>query len=186
MFNPIYLSVWKELFTVPKGGFYRSLPLLITLAFIGLVLAAVYLTFIKFLEAKLLKVLYEKDATRQETSTPLSQLGILKNGKINPFYKWFLSTPSSSFYHTCSCDILDSRTHEDYKQKKGKAPSPIKIPLNENTRFYILPKRVSYVKERGMHFTSQHWMQLVYTVLTCGIAWFVFLWCLDSILMWFS
>ncbi len=247
------LSFLKDLFTLHGSGIVPYLPYLVTALFLGLFLAWTYLTLTRFIEAGILKKLHTLGAKDKDTAVSLDALGFVKDGKLHPFYKWFLSAPSCSIYHTVSCDTLDNRTLEDFQVRKRKndstdapvtsqtaspfdageetlpcnqdvngrgctpsvvgedtslgATAPlvsdiltdttekkrhtkqkypsIRIPLSPDTKFYILKERLAYVEERGMHFTADHWMQLVYTFLACGFACFLVLWFLEDLVRLF-
>ena len=102
----------------------------------------------------------------------------MRGDKIRLWARWYLSNPACPLYRSVSNEVIDSRTYEDFHKKKG---SKIALTLTPDTRFYILPERLAYVEERGMHFTTDAVMHLVYTVIACVFLWFITLWLLPTV-----
>ena len=178
MKHPVFLNFFTKLFDLDGGGVVPYLPYLVTALFLGLILAAVYLALGQKIEAYFLLALHEKGATAPDKAVPLGELPVVRQNKLRLWVRWYLRSPACSLYRSVSNEVLDARTYEDFHKKKG---SKIALTLTPDTRFYILPERLAYVEERGMHFGSDAVMHLIYTVLACAFLWFITLWLLPTV-----
>ena len=174
------MSLIQDLFTVGESSL-SSLPYVITAFMIGLVLAQVYMTLCRSFEAKLLRTLHDAGAIGSDKAVPLCAL--IPNKKWERFIFRLLSSPSPSLYRWVSHDILDARAQGGFTPKtRGEKGEKIRMNITPDTKLYIKEDAIPYVEERGIKFTSEQWMTVIYTALAAAIAWFILLYLLDDIL----
>lgn len=174
------LSLINDLFTVGVASM-GILPYVITAFMLGLVLAQIYMTLLRSFESKLLSALHTRGAVGQENSVALSTL--VTGGKMLAFVCFLLGSPSASLYRWVSHEIIDARAAGGFVPKKrGEKAQKIRMDVTPETKLYIKEDALSYVEERGIKFSTEQWMNVVYTAIACGIAWFILLYTLDDIL----
>ncbi len=232
-------SYFKGLFTVEgaeTGSALSYLPMLITAVAVGVILAALYFTFWRSFESKLLKRLREAGADCAADAVSLESLGYKPGSLSLRFARFLLRSPSCVLYKTVSCDELDRRnaalllqaeqpvgeeiavptaapageaappceettatdakepeaepdcaSKAEAKQKKRAARAALRrMAIVPGTRFYIQPPCADYAEGHAGKFSFDDRMGLVYTILVCGVLWFVLLNVLDPLVSWLS
>ncbi len=221
-------SFFRSLFTIDgaeANSALSTVPYIVTAIALGVLLAAVYFIIWRGIEAKIVKRLFDADATSAADAKSLTEIGIgEKSGKI---IRFLLRSHSAMIYKNVSCDELDkvnldymraigavstpkeetSGTTEDAANaeemttdatvddtktsdavsekpaKKTKKPRPkLRMKIPPDTKFYILPTRLSYVEEHALKFSRDDYWGLLYTSLGVVILWFLVMLLLDPLI----
>ncbi len=202
-------SFFTDLFVVEgidQASALVFLPFVITAIAIGVILAAAYFILWRGIEAKLIRRLYDAGATSAADAKTLAELGY-KSGKWEKFLRFLLGSHACMIYKNASCDVLDAQrlafmratgeipspkdpaAEEDATdpatpaESKKKAPNArVRMQIGPDTKFYILPSRLSYVEEHALKFSSDDYWGLLYTTLGVGVLWFALLLLIDPLI----
>ncbi len=128
MFLLSFSSFFKGLFKVDgaeSGSVLAFLPYLITALAIGVVLASVYFTLWRFIEARLAKRLHAAGATAAADGVTLEEIGISASTLRGRILRYLLRSRACMVYKNISCDELDAqRLAMMIEMNEVSAPAP--------------------------------------------------------------
>ncbi len=120
------LSFFTNLFVVEgakEGSVLAFLPFMITALAIGVVLASVYFTVWRMIDARLVKRLYDAGATAASDGKTLGELGYQEEALATRVLRLLLASHACIIYKNVSCDALDAQRLALMKQD-GEVSDP--------------------------------------------------------------